>query len=138
MPPRPKTVLVISAFLFAATAIAITVAIELLFPNRLLDWIWALNPGAAKTFHALGRIPGVMLLALAAGTFLAARGLLQRRRWAWWFAVALFALDASGNLISCFFTGDLLKSVSGAVISATFLTLLLRSKIRAHFAPAAA
>jgi len=42
----------------------------------------------------------------AVGTLAAARGLLVGRRWAWWFSVALFAIDAAGNIVSFFLIHD--------------------------------
>src|SRR5260370_1295360 len=110
MQPKPRAIPVVAAFLFAATAIATIVGASLLSPAPLLDRLWDLNPPAAAAFHAMGRIAGVMLLALAVGTFAAGVGLLRRRKWAWWFAVLLFAIDVMGNLVSLRATGDWLKS----------------------------
>jgi hypothetical protein len=81
--PRPKTVPIVAAFLFAAAGIAVVVGTSLLFPNPLLDWLWKLNPAGAPAFHAFGRLPGLLLLALGVATFTAAQGLLRRKAWAW-------------------------------------------------------
>jgi hypothetical protein len=78
---RPKTISIVAAFLFFATAIASIVGVSLLFPNRQLDLLWKLNPEGAVLFHSIGPASGVFLLALGAGTFVAARGLLAGRRW---------------------------------------------------------
>src|SRR2546422_1043498 len=78
---RPKTVLIVAAFLFAATAIAAAVGALLLFPNTLSDRLWELNKPGAAAFRAWGRISGIPLLLLGAGTFAAAVGLLHRRKW---------------------------------------------------------
>src|ERR1044071_7732680 len=99
---RPKTIPIVAAFFSAATFIASIVGISLLFPNRLLDLLWNLNPEGAVLFHSIGPVSGVFLLGLAAGTLAAACGLLAGRRWAWWFSVALFAIDACGNVVSYF------------------------------------
>ena len=133
MEPRPKTIPVVAAFLFAATVIATVVGISLLFPNRLLDQLWQLNKTGATAFHAIGWPAGVFLLALAAGTCASAFGLLRRRRWAWWFAVALFTIDGCGDVVSFFVTGDAIRSLSGTVISAAFLWCLLRTRTRRYF-----
>jgi len=51
----------------------------------------------------------------------AAIGLVQCRSWAWWFAVARYAIDACGDFPS-FVTRDAVRSgVSGLLISAAFL-----------------
>ena len=130
---RPKTIPVVAAFLFVATAIATVVATSLLFPGPLLDWLWKFNPPASAAFHAMGRMAGVLLLALGVGTCAAGAGLLRGRKWAWWFAVLLFAIDATGNVVSWWATGDWLKSVSGVAVSSAFLYCLMRPGVREFF-----
>jgi hypothetical protein len=130
---RPKAVTVVAAFLFIATAIALVVGESLLFPNRLLDRLWELNKPAAAAFRSMGRIAGVPLVLLGVGTFAAALGLLRRRRWAWWFAVILFAINGIGDLVSLVATGDWVRSASGVVISSAFLWTLCARRVRLHF-----
>lgn len=130
---RPKTIGVIATFLFAATIVAFVVGESLLFPNTLLDKLWGFNPEGAALFHSIGRLSGVFLLALGIGTFFAALGLLRGQRWAWWFGVVLFAIEACGNIVSYFLIHDALRSLTGAIISATFLFFLLRDSVRGYF-----
>ncbi|HET8887856.1 MAG TPA: hypothetical protein VFQ41_03060 [Candidatus Angelobacter sp.] len=130
---RPRTIAIVSAFLYAATVIAMLVGVSLLFPNRLLDWLWKLNPQGAFLFHSIGPVSGVFLLVLAVGTFAAARGLLRGRRWAWLFSVALFAVDASGNVVSYFLIHEALRAATGAIISSAFLAALCRPTVRNYF-----
>jgi uncharacterized membrane protein (DUF2068 family) len=133
MEQRPATVRIVAAFLFVATAIAAVVGASLLFPNALLDRLWELNKPGAAALRALGWIAGCFLLLLGVGTCAAAIGLLRRKPWAWWFAVALFTIDCSGDVVSFFVTGDWLRSVSGAVISAAFVYSLVRPRVRRYF-----
>lgn len=130
---RPKTIPIVAAFLFCATVIASVVGVSLLFPNRLLDSLWKLNPEGAVLFHSIGPVSGVFLLALAVGTSAAARGLLGGRLWAWWFSVALFAIDAGGNVVSFFLIHDALRAATGAMISSIFLIALCRPTVRHYF-----
>jgi len=130
---RPKTTPIVAAFLFFATAIASIVGVSLLFPNRLLEPLWKLNPEGAVLFHSIGPVSGVFLLALAMGTLAAARGLLAGRRWAWWFSAALFAIDACGNVVSYFLIHDALRAATGAIISSAFLVALCRPTVRNYF-----
>lgn len=132
-PARPKTVPIVAAFLFVATIIASVVGVSLLFPNRLLDRLWKLNPEGAILFHSIGPVSGVFLIVLAVATFAAARGLLRGRRWAWWFSVALFGLDACGNVVSYLLVHDVLRAATGAVISSAFLIALCRRPVRCYF-----
>jgi len=130
---RPATVPIVAAFLFFASGIASVVGVSLLFPNRLLDLLWKLNPEGAALFRSIGPVSGVFLLALAVGTFAAARGLLAGRRWAWRFSVALFAIDATGNVISFFLIHDALRTITGTIISSAFLIVLCRPAARRYF-----
>src|ERR1700758_1066184 len=125
MPARPKPVTVVASFLSAATVIALFVGANLLFPSRLLDRIWELNPAGAAAFRTLGRFSGVLLLVLSLALLAGSIGLWRGRRWAWWFALILFSVDISGNVAGYFLTGDCLRSAAGAAISTAFLVILL-------------
>jgi len=128
--PRPISVIIVAGFLFFATAIATVVGISLLFPNPLLDQLWKLNPEGATLFHSIGRMSGLFLLALGGGTLAAGFGLLRGRRWAWWFAVLLFAINGAGDVVSYFIVHDLLRSVAGVAVSAIFVYVLSRRNAR--------
>lgn len=131
--PRPLAVAIVAVFLFFATLIACVIGLSLLFPNPLMDRLWELNKPGAALFHFIGRISGLFLLALGCGTFAAARGLLQGRRWAWWFAVVLFAIDGTGDVISYFLVHDPLRTFIGVIVSSVFVILLCRSNVRVYF-----
>jgi uncharacterized membrane protein (DUF2068 family) len=105
----------------------------LLFPGTLLDRLWEINKPGAAAFRAWGRISGLLLLLLGAATFAAAIGLLRRKKWAWWFAVVLFAIDGSGDVASFVANGGWLRSASGMVISSAFLYSLTRYPVRGYF-----
>jgi hypothetical protein len=133
MPRRPKTVSVVAAVLFVAAALAGVVGTSLLFPNKLLDRLWELNPQGAAVFRSWGRMAGVFLWAVGVATTAAAAGLLHRNKWAWWFAVVLFAIEGCGNVAAFFANGDLPRSASGVAISGAFLFALLRAPLRRYF-----
>lgn len=133
MSTRPKTVPIVAAFFFAAAAIAAVVGFSLLFPNRLLDRLWLLNPEGAVFFHSIGRISGVFLLGLGTAMLFAARALLRGHLWAWWFGMALFAIEAVSNLASYFLVHDALRAVTGFVIASIFLLALCGRRTRDHF-----
>ena len=133
MEQRPRAVPIVAAFLFAATAIAAVVASSLLFPNALLDRLWDLNKPAAAGFRPMGRLAGVLLLLLAGATLAAALGLRQRKMWAWWFAVVLFAMNGAGDTVSLVVTRDWPRSASGIVISSAFLYALSSTRVKRYF-----
>ena len=130
---RPMGVTVVAGFLFFATAVAWLVGFVLLFPGSALDWIWRLNPAGEAAFRAVGPLSGVFLLALGIATAAAGAGMLRGRRWAWWFAVALFAVNGCGDVASVFITRDWMRSSIGVAAAVTFLYMLLRPPARAYF-----
>jgi len=134
---RPRTVPVVAAFLFAATAIAVVVSVLLLFPNPLLDRLWELNKPGEAAFRAMGWMGGVTLLALAAATALSGLGLLGGRRWAWWLAIAIFTVNGCGDVVSLFVTHDWPRSGGGAAVAAVFVIALTRPRVRRYFTKAA-
>jgi hypothetical protein len=125
----------VAAFLFAATGVSFIVAFTLFLPNTALDRLWDLNKPGEAAFRAFGTKSAFFLLLLGAGTFAAAAGLLQRKRWAWWFAVLLFSLNACGDLVNWIVTGDARRSASGLLIAAVFLYALSRPDTRRYFKP---
>ena len=128
--PRPRAVRVVSIFLFVATGIAFILGASLLLPNPLIVRLWELNKPAEAAFRALGRVSGVPLLFLGIGTFAAGRGLLEGKKWAWWFAVVVFFINGIGDIVSFIVTGDWIRSASGVAISAAFLIVLGRKPVR--------
>jgi hypothetical protein len=124
---RPKTVPIVATFLFVATAIAVVVGSSLLFPGKLLDRLSEFNKPAMVVFRSWGRASGVFLLVLGASTLIAGIGLLRRRKWAWWFAMGLFAINGCGDVVSFIVTGDAVRSVSGILVCSVFLFLLSHS-----------
>lgn len=130
----PKTIPVVAGFLFLATGMAWIAGLSLLFPASFLNRLWALNPPAAAAFRSVGWIAGALLLALGVATAAAGIGLLRRQKWAWWFAVVLFAINGCGDLVSFLVLGDLLRSAAGVVVAGAFLYFLTRRASRSYFA----
>ncbi len=128
--PRPKSVVIVAAFLFAATGLAAIVGLSLLFPNPLMDRLWELNRPGQALFQRMGRGSGVLLLAVGAATFVIARSLLAGKKWAWLAAIGLFLIDAAGDAISTVITNDWWRFLAGVVISGTFIAVLIRNPVR--------
>src|SRR6516225_1563300 len=109
MRQRPTTIPVVAAFLFVAAGIAVIVGVSLLFQNAVLDRVWELNKPAKALFQRHAKIFGLFLLLLSVGTLFSGVGMLRRRRWAWWFALVLFAVNGAGDLVSLEITGDWMR-----------------------------
>jgi len=135
MRQRPTTIPVVAVFLFAAAGIAAIVGISLLFQNAVLDRLWELNKPAKAVFERHAKIFGLLLLLLSAGTLFSGVGLFRRRRWAWWFALVLFAVNGAGDVVSLEMTGDWMRSAAGILICSVFVCALVRTPVRHHFDP---
>ena len=131
---KPISVAIVAAFLWGAMLIALAVGLALLCPNTFLDRMWVYNRTAHSAFQAGGRIIGVGFLLLGSAAGVTARSLSRGRRWAWWVAILIFALNGIGDLYGLFATGDLIRSGSGLVIAMAFLFVLLRRRVRISFA----
>ena len=131
----PTAVRTIAIVLFLATAMSFLTGSSLLFPNVGWHRLWELNP-AAYAFVArnqLQAIAGALLLALGIVTAIAGAGLLRGRRWAWWIAVAVFAINGLGDLLTMVVHRDVVKGGSGVLIASIFLFLLMHSGTRGYF-----
>jgi hypothetical protein len=92
--------------------------------------MWEMNRPAYIAFEKLGRLSGAILLTLAAMASIAGAGLLRGRGWAWWMAVALFAINGLGDLINLILSHDLLRGGTGVLIAGAFLFFLTRPGVR--------
>ena len=133
MDQRPKAVPIVAAILFAATAIAVAAGGSLLFPNPLLDRLWTLNKPGEATFRSLGRVSGLPLLVIGAATCAAAVGLIKRKKWAWWLAVLLFAINGCTDVVGLIVARNWVRSGSSLVICAVFLYSLSRARVTQYF-----
>ncbi len=133
MSERPKSVVVVAGFLFFATAIAVFVSSSLLFPNQVMYRLWELNWPGETVFVSIHGPASLFLIALGMGTCAAGSGLLRGRRWAWWFAMVLFAMDACGDVVSFVVTREILRAAIGVSLSGMFLVLLAQGRVRHWF-----
>jgi hypothetical protein len=130
---KPIPVALVAAFLWIAMLVSLVVGVALLFPGTFLDRIWVYNRPAHAAFQTIGKTSGVGFLVLGLVVGAAAGGLSCGRRWAWWLAILIFALNGIGDLVGLLATRDLLRSGSGFVIAVGFLLVLLHRNVRASF-----
>src|SRR6201987_5322861 len=75
--PKPRGFTAIGVFLFFGAVMASLAATTLLWRGTVLDRLWTLNPTAYKQLAPLGRIVGVLFLALSAARITAGIGWFQ-------------------------------------------------------------
>jgi hypothetical protein len=130
---RPVGVLIVSIFAFAGTFVAILTGISIVHPGTFLDAMWNLNPAAHEQFVFLGKLAGYLLFCIAGIMAATGYGLMKGFRWAWWLAVAIFAVNGVGDTVNIFI-GEPLKGIAGLLIAGIFLFVLFRPTMKAFFA----
>ena len=120
-------------FLFFGAAMASLAAITLLWRGTPLDRVWSLNPTAYAQLAPLGRIVGILFLALSAVLITAGIGWFRHRLWGWRLAVAIIGAQALGDVVNCV-RGDWLRGGTGVVIAGALLLFLLQPRVRDGFA----
>lgn len=133
MRKRPAEVIAVAVLLFAAAALAAVVSFSLLVPGTGLDRMWTLNPVAHEAFAARAGYTATILLLAGVLAAAAGTGLLRGRIWAWLLSVALFGVNALGDVVGVLITRDWPRGLAGIIIDALLLFLLLRTKVRAYF-----
>lgn len=136
MRKRPVGVLIVGIFALAGTVVAILTGILIIHPGTFLDAMWNLNRAAHQQFAVLGKLAGYLLLGIAVILASTGYGLLKGFKWAWWLAVATFAVNGVGDAINIFI-GEPLKGIAGLLVAGVFLLVLFRPATKAFFASAA-
>jgi hypothetical protein len=131
--PHGKTA--IGIFLLFGAVMASLAGATLLWRGTAFDHIWTLNPRAYKELAPLGKVVGIPFLMLGVLLAVACMGWFKRRVWGWRLAVAIIAIQVSGDLVNAF-RGDVVRGGVGFVIAGGLLVYLLRSEVRAAFTSA--
>jgi len=124
---------IVTAFLIAATMMALVVSAALLFPTRAFDALWRLNPEARSAFESMGKLSSLLLFVVGGIAGAAAFGVHRRRKWGWWLAILLFATDATGNVVGIVVRREFVRSGFGLLITGGFLLYLAQTHIRRKF-----
>lgn len=122
----------IGVFLLFGAVMASLAGTTLTWPGTYLDRMWTLNQRAYDQLAPLGRVVGIPFLLLAVVLAFAGVGWLKFRVWGWRLAVAIIAIQVSGDLVNAFM-GDVVRGGIGLVIAGAILVYLLRPAVRAVF-----
>jgi hypothetical protein len=120
----------LAAMLCLVSLVALITGIALAFPDPMWKPMWDLNREAYVSFRRIGPASHIFLFSLAGISGAAAVGLLLHRRWAWWIALLLFAVNGAGDVVSLVHTGDVLRFGSGVAIASGFVVMLLLPAVR--------
>jgi hypothetical protein len=133
MKKRPVAVTFVAVLECAAAAMAGVVCFLLLVPGTRMDRMWELNPAGQAAFAGHTGYVATILLLVGALAAAAGVGLLRGQLWAWLLSVALFGINALGDVVSLLLTRDWFHGIAGIIIDAVFLYLLLGASVRAFF-----
>jgi hypothetical protein len=130
---RPWGVFLIAVFFAIATCILLGVGAALLFPGSTMEAIWRVYPARRALLMPYREWfgPGFLMLALAMVS--ASIGCFRLRKWGWWLALGMFAINGLSHVgqiaLSHFLEGGI-----GVVAAGLILFYLSRPKVRRSFA----
>ncbi|HKW75562.1 MAG TPA: hypothetical protein VJN64_08555 [Terriglobales bacterium] len=113
-------------FLFGVVASGLSF-LMLLFPGTPLDVLWHLNPRARESFLGMGSTAVLLMFAVCAACAVAAVGLWRCRRWGYWTAVSMLAINLIGDTINAFLLQDW-RTLIGLPIAGLMIGYLLRQR----------
>ena len=129
---RPFGVIALIVLFAIGTCASFLSAVSLLVPGSLLEPIWHLNPNARAGFSRIGSWAIVLMIAVCIACIFTAVGLWRGRRWGYWLAVVMLAINLGGSVVNVV-TGTEPKAVIGIPIVGAILAYLLRKRTRYHF-----
>ena len=132
-PVRPGGVTALGIFFAAGTAISLVSIAALLFPGRVLEPMWRLNPRARAAFVSMGPWAPVLLAFVSVACAAAARGLWSGRRWGHRLAITLITINLIGDAANVI-SGTEPRALIGIPIAGLLLLFLLTRRVRTFFA----
>jgi hypothetical protein len=129
---RPLTPVLLGGFFVFATIMCLVAGLSLLTPSGPLDWIWRVKPAEHRQLLQFGPIVGIGFLGLALVMAGASIGSFTRRRWGWRLALAIFALNATGDAARIP-SGAVWEGLLGVAVTGAILWWLTRARVRADF-----
>ena len=123
---RPSSMLKFFAafFAFGATMCALTLFL-LLFPGRVLDSIWRMNPDAHAAFGSIGNAAFLIMFAVGVACSLAAIGLWRNTIWGLRLALTILSLNIVGDLFNALARHDY-RALIGLPVGGAMIFYLAR------------
>lgn len=128
----PVGVIVIGIVMFVAAGLAVWVGYTLIFHDDVFLTLVVMKRPELMVMVENGKTFGPLFLALAVAVVYGAIGFLRGRRWAWWFAVVLFAVNGCGDIVGFFQNHDALRSGGGIAVVTAFLVVLSSNGVQSY------
>ena len=119
-------------FFAVATCILVSVGLALLFPGSAMELVWKTYPARRALLMPYRSLLGPGFLTLAVAMAFAGIGCFRQRKWGWWLAVAIFAINGlsdAGQVV----LGHTIEGGIGVVVAGAILFYLSLPKTRAAF-----
>jgi len=129
---RPWGVVLLAIFFLAATIILVGAGLALLLPGSLMETVWLIYPERRALLmpHRLWLAPAFLSLACAMAA--ASVGSFKQRKWGWWLATTIFAVNGlsdAGQIV----LGHVAEGVIGVLVAGAILFFLTRPTVRAAY-----
>lgn len=132
MSTRPWGVFLIAIFFAVATMILLGVGLALLLPGSAMETVWRAYPARRAILMPYRAWLAPVFLALAAAMGAASIGGFLQRKWGWWLAVAIFAVNGLGDA-GQIALGHWAEGAIGVLAAGAILFYLLRPGVRAAY-----
>jgi len=113
-------------FAFGALASGLT-AVMLSFPGSVLEPLWRLNPRAHEGLAMVGWWAVPLMTAVCMACAAAALGMWLRTRWGFWTALAILAINLTGDTANALIARDY-RSLIGLPVGGVMIAYLLRER----------
>ena len=120
---RPHGITALSFFFLFGAVMSGLAAVMLLFPGSILEPLWRLNPRAHEGFAAMGWRAVILMAVVCVACGTTALGLRRRKRWGYWTALAILAINLAGDTANAAIAHDW-RSLLGLPIGAAMMMYL--------------
>jgi hypothetical protein len=128
----PRGALLFAIFFAVSTVILVSVGLALLLPGTVMETVWRAYPARRALLMPYREWLGPVFLGLAAVMAAASIGCFRQRRWGWWLAVAIFAVNGLGDA-GQLLLGHFVEGGIGVAVAGLILFYLMRRKVRAEY-----
>jgi len=129
---RALTPVLVGSFLALAAAIRLVTAISLWHRGTFLDRIWQYRPREHLELLRVGGAAPALFFAFSIVIAVTSVDCFGRRRWGWWFAISIFAIDGLAAFIRAFIDSPI-DGALGTVFSLALVWSLSRPRVRVLF-----
>jgi hypothetical protein len=119
-------------FLLFGSVMASLAGTSLVWPGKIFDRMWEVNPRAYNQLAPYGKTVGILFVLLGITLAFSGVGWFKRRVWGWRLVVIIIVTQVLASFVTALM-GGVTRGLVGAIISGALLFYLLRPAVRATF-----